>query len=164
MWCKSSKHFFLCLLVWQVILRLTFRLDQYSKNASHKTTTMAVGASPTVSAFAKASSSTEISILASSPAVVPRTCKVCSALFRSSFLSCQFNADLFSAIVFLAEKLCLPVGGVLTNPVNYTGSTSNVTSSSTPPVPFTGEGAKTQGSAMGFIISGIAAAVGFMLF
>lgn len=69
----------------------------------------------------------------------------------------------FSAIVFLAEKLCEPVGGVLTNPVNYTGSPSNLTTNSTPPVPFTGEGTKAQGSAMGFIITGIAAAVGVML-
>ena len=70
---------------------------------------------------------------------------------------------LSSAIIYLAEKLCEPVGGVLTNPVNYTGSTSNVTTNSTPPAPFTGEGMQTQGSAMVLIMTGIVAAVGVML-
>jgi len=46
------------------------------------------------------------------------------------------------ATIYLAEKLCEPVGGILTHPVNYTGGTTANTTTSPSPAVFTGAGRK----------------------
>ncbi|KAL9018167.1 MAG: hypothetical protein Q9185_004529 [Variospora sp. 1 TL-2023] len=97
-----------------------------SKTASSKITLTAAGASPTWSACVRAFNLIPLSVLASQLLAVPLNFK----------------------------KLCEPVGGVLTNPVNYTGSPSNVTNGSTAPVPFIGEAAISQRSVSALIISG----------
>lgn len=55
------------------------------------------------------------------------------------------------ATIFLAEKLCSPVGGILTRPGNYTGSTGgNATGAggslggSSPPIGFSGAGGRVE--------------------
>lgn len=64
-----------------------------------------------------------------------------------------------AAIVFLAEKLCEPVGGVLTHPVNYTG---NATASSSL-VPFTGEAAAVGAGGLGMVIAAVMVGVGVLI-
>lgn len=68
-----------------------------------------------------------------------------------------------AAILSLAEKLCQPVGGILTNPVNYTGPTNNFTNSSSPPVPYTGEATNLQGSFVANVIGCVAVGFGVLL-
>ncbi|KAI4174165.1 MAG: hypothetical protein LQ343_002500 [Gyalolechia ehrenbergii] len=66
-------------------------------------------------------------------------------------------------IIYLAEKLCEPVGGILTNPINYTGPTNNFTNGSSPPVPFTGAAAGLQGSFAGYAMGFLAVGLGFLM-
>ncbi|KAL8870683.1 MAG: hypothetical protein Q9174_003328, partial [Haloplaca sp. 1 TL-2023] len=78
---------------------------------------------------------------------------VCQGIqFNEAIGPCETEScppDDLLAIVFLAEKLCRPVGGILTNPVNYTGSVPSNGSMAPGPnmgggnstVPFTGEAA-----------------------
>lgn len=68
-----------------------------------------------------------------------------------------------TAIVYLAEKLCQPVGGVLTNPINYTGPVNNFTNGSSAPVPFTGEATAMQGRLAGYAMAVLAVGLGILL-
>lgn len=72
-----------------------------------------------------------------------------------------------SAIVYLAQKLCEPVLGILTFPVNYTGpttsNTTNTTLSSPSPVPFTGEAMKVQKTCAGCSVIIIAIGLGLLM-
>lgn len=62
-------------------------------------------------------------------------------------------------IGYLAFKLCEPVGGVLTDPVNGTGPANNLTTGSSPPVEFTGEARALHGSFVGCMMTLLAFAV-----
>ncbi|KAL8832893.1 MAG: hypothetical protein Q9170_004695 [Blastenia crenularia] len=95
---------------------------------------------------------------------------ICQGIqFNNAINPCERSlcspADL-QTIVFLAEKLCEPVGGVLTNPINYTGSASNTTTngSSPPTVPFTGEATNPRGNGLiGMIVVGVAVGLGLLV-
>ncbi|KAL8964951.1 MAG: hypothetical protein Q9183_004118, partial [Haloplaca sp. 2 TL-2023] len=77
------------------------------------------------------------------------------------------------AIVFIAEKLCVPAGGILTNPVNFTGSVPSNGSMGPGPnmgggnstAPFTGEGATMNmgGGFVGMMVAVMALAAGVMM-
>lgn len=68
-----------------------------------------------------------------------------------------------TTIIFLAEKLCEPVGGILTHPVNYTNASNTTTSPSPSPSPFTGEGNLLRTGEVALIGSGIAFAIGLLM-
>ncbi|KAG7005766.1 hypothetical protein G7Y79_00018g045730 [Physcia stellaris] len=91
---------------------------------------------------------------------------VCQGLqFNQAINPCERNgcsaADL-QTVVYLAEKLCQPVGGVLTNPVNYTGGTGNGTSGSAP-VPFTGGAVKARDLGVGLMLSCVVVGLGLLV-
>ncbi|KAL9596296.1 MAG: hypothetical protein Q9219_005891 [cf. Caloplaca sp. 3 TL-2023] len=69
-------------------------------------------------------------------------------------------------ILYFAEKLCEPVGGVLTNPVNYTGGAGNVTGNGTTtspqPTPFTGEAGHLRGGMLAFVATGMVVGLGMV--
>ncbi|KAI4195870.1 MAG: hypothetical protein LQ350_006910 [Teloschistes chrysophthalmus] len=68
------------------------------------------------------------------------------------------------AILYLAEKLCVPVGGILTHPYNNAGSngTTNGTTMGTS-VPFTGEGNHLTNGFAGAVVAAGALAVGILM-
>ena len=67
--------------------------------------------------------------------------------------------------MYLAEKLCQPVGGVLTHPVNYTGGSGNLTNGTSggAPVPFISGAAKAQDLGVGLVLSGVAVGLGLLV-
>jgi len=70
------------------------------------------------------------------------------------------------ATIFLAEKLCEPVGGILTHPVNYTGSTTGKTTTSPSPAVFTGAGARARagaGAGVGLGVGGLGIVAGVLM-
>lgn len=69
-----------------------------------------------------------------------------------------------AAILYLAEKLCVPVGGILTHPYNNAGSngTTNGTTMGTS-VPFTGEGNHLTNGFAGAVVAAGALAVGILM-
>lgn len=94
---------------------------------------------------------------------------VCQGIqFNSRINPCELNncspAEL-QTIIYLAEKLCEPVGGILTNPINYTGPpTGNFTNgSSSPPAPFTGEAVGLQTRLVGYLVAVLAVGVGLWM-
>ncbi|KAI4238057.1 MAG: hypothetical protein LQ352_007900 [Teloschistes flavicans] len=69
-------------------------------------------------------------------------------------------------IVYLAEKLCVPVGGILTNPVNYTGTNGTTSTNGTTmgtPAPFTGEGSSLARGIAGSMVAGGALVLGILV-
>ncbi|KAL9012934.1 MAG: hypothetical protein Q9173_002340, partial [Seirophora scorigena] len=66
-----------------------------------------------------------------------------------------------AAILNLAEVLCAPVGGIQTNPIDY--SANNFTNGSSPPVPFTGEATGLRGSFLGYMVGALAVGLGLLL-
>ncbi|KAI4099236.1 MAG: hypothetical protein L6R37_006038 [Teloschistes peruensis] len=76
------------------------------------------------------------------------------------------EADL-GPILYLAEKLCVPVGGILTNPYNNTATNATATSSNDTtmgtPAPFTGEGNHLAGGFVGAVVAAGAGVVGVLM-
>ncbi|KAL8789936.1 MAG: hypothetical protein Q9195_006597 [Heterodermia aff. obscurata] len=96
---------------------------------------------------------------------------ICQGIqFNQAINTCELStcspADL-QTISFLAEKLCEPVGGILTFPVNYTGptpsNTTNTTLSSPSPVPFTGEAGKVRKGWVGYSVAVVAIGLGVLM-
>ena len=69
------------------------------------------------------------------------------------------------ALFFLGEKLCAPVGGILTHPVNNTATGNATTGQLTPtPSPFTGGTAHPwSGNVAGMVLGSIAIVVGLLM-
>lgn len=74
---------------------------------------------------------------------------------------------LVSAIGYLAEVLCAPVGGVGTHPIDYNGTgngtATNTTAGSPSPSPFTGGARQTGGGVTGMIVTGLASVVALLM-
>ncbi|KAL8912481.1 MAG: hypothetical protein Q9171_002494 [Xanthocarpia ochracea] len=78
-----------------------------------------------------------------------------------------------AATLYLAEVLCEPVGGILTNPINYTSAVNNGTISngtnttvgSPSPSPFTGDGTPVTGRSgiIGLLVTGFAVVIGLLM-
>ncbi|KAL9053166.1 MAG: hypothetical protein Q9206_004037 [Seirophora lacunosa] len=96
--------------------------------------------------------------------ITNRQCICQSIQFQDAINVCETStcapADL-KTILYLAEALCEPVGGIQTNPVDY--SANNFTNGSSPPVPFTGEATGLQGSFLGYIVGVLAVGLGLLL-
>ncbi|KAL9633248.1 MAG: hypothetical protein Q9204_003476 [Flavoplaca sp. TL-2023a] len=90
--------------------------------------------------------------------------------------SCDIEG-LYSTL-FIAEKLCEPFGGILTNPIDYnalvangtilsgngTNAGTNVTVGSPAPSPFVGEGTQSRGSgSVALILTGFAVIAAYMI-
>ena len=82
------------------------------------------------------------------------------------------------ATLFIAEKVCEPFGGILTNPIDYntlvangtipsgngTNVGTNVTVGSPAPSPFVGEGTQSRGSgSIALILTGFAVITAYMM-
>ncbi|KAL8988198.1 MAG: hypothetical protein Q9169_008597, partial [Polycauliona sp. 2 TL-2023] len=97
--------------------------------------------------------------------------------FNAAVGECQVEScdtEGLLSTLFIAEKLCEPFGGILTNPINYTAlvangtvsgnGTTNTTIVSPEPVPFEGQGTLSHGS-VGVMLgmTGVAVVVGLMM-
>ncbi|KAL9576744.1 MAG: hypothetical protein Q9212_006850 [Teloschistes hypoglaucus] len=72
------------------------------------------------------------------------------------------EADL-GPILYLAEKLCLPVGGILTHPYNNAGANGTNGTTMGTPAPFTGEGNHMTNGFAGAIVAVGALAAGILI-
>ncbi|KAL8935510.1 MAG: hypothetical protein Q9216_005388 [Gyalolechia sp. 2 TL-2023] len=92
---------------------------------------------------------------------------VCQGVqFNDAINPCELNScspSELQTIVYLAQKLCEPVGGILTNPINYTGPVNNFTNGSSPPVPFVAEATSLHGSFVGSAVLLFAVGLGLVL-
>ncbi|KAL8709885.1 MAG: hypothetical protein Q9220_005501 [cf. Caloplaca sp. 1 TL-2023] len=121
---------------------------------------MAAAVFPTAPASVKASPLTKELVLVKWPIVTPRILQL-------------YLADIdLTAVLYLAEVFCAPVGGVLTMPTNSTGTTnsSTTTTNSTTgmpsPSPFTGAGDTAYGGSSGvavLLVTGSAMVMGLMM-
>ncbi|KAL9578846.1 MAG: hypothetical protein Q9203_006942 [Teloschistes exilis] len=70
-------------------------------------------------------------------------------------------------ILYLAEKLCVPVGGILTNPYNDAGTNGTATSTNGTtmgtPAPFTGEGNHLTNGFVGAVVAAGVGVVGILM-
>ncbi|KAL8764605.1 MAG: hypothetical protein Q9194_006947 [Teloschistes cf. exilis] len=70
-------------------------------------------------------------------------------------------------ILYLAEKLCVPVGGILTNPYNNAGTNGTATSTNGTtmgtPAPFTGEGNHLTNGFVGAVVAAGVGVVGILM-